>query len=374
MPSPATTKARRATAALVVDAGGEQAVQRRRELPLQGAGAGDGVPAEERRGRPVGSAVDGARQLEAERGGRAGDQGHGPGEGLLQPGVRRVRIGGLQARTDRVHGALHHALVDREGDALRLGVASGVDHRDLAAGRLPGRVQRQRDVVDQRVHHVVGVEVGVEGEVRRVPGLHGGRSRAAAVSRSSPPRLVAVSVAARGHRGLDRGAQPLPHRVGPQPGVPDQAVGGVQRPGDRVGDALARRGQCGGGGRVAAGRAHGQCAGVGQLGEQAAGGGDLPATPSRSLLLKAMAWFCWARNCQVAYSAGAMSTSAMSTSLCARRRRSSTAIAGRRSSDGRERRTTPRSSAGAPVFLRLRWPAVTNPAARSAGSAETPSR
>ena len=258
--------------AQAIDAGGQQIVERRGQSRLERREVRHGVPAEDGRRRPVGAAVHSARELERERAGRARDLRQGRGEGGAQARVAGVGVRRAQAGADGVDGARQDALVDGEGDPLGLGAVARGDHRDLAAADAPGGVERERRLVDQRVHHVVRVEVRIEDQVGLVAGLHderdGGRGQAP----------VGVERAARvdglgGDGGPDRRAQAPPHRARPELRA-DARVGRVERGG------RARHGRARGGQRrdrlpVASGGSDGERARRGQVGQQSLGGHDL---------------------------------------------------------------------------------------------------
>jgi hypothetical protein len=211
-------------------------------------------------------------ELEREGPGGARELREGGVERRAQLGVGGVGVGRLEARGDAVDRAGEHALVDRERDALGLRAVPGGDHGDLAAAHARGGREGERRLVDQRVHRVVRVEVGIEDQVGLVAGLddeRDGGGREAVIGRQGLGRAGGLGGDAR----LDRRAQALPHRLGAEPRA-QAGVGHVHR-GDRARDGGPGGGQRRGRLGVVPGGADGQRLRRGEVREQPLGRHDL---------------------------------------------------------------------------------------------------
>jgi hypothetical protein len=156
---------------------------------------------------------------------------------------------------------------DREVDPLRV-VAGGHEHAQIRGRRQAG--QHPRDLGDHVVHHVVGVEIGIEDQVRAVAGLddQGGDGVGQTAVGLRALRRGVAGVGCRRDRGLD---------LRPALGHPELgAVGphrGVQRR-HGIGHRGLALGQRGGGVLVAACGPHGVGAQRREAAEQGAGGRD----------------------------------------------------------------------------------------------------
>ncbi|UUY02812.1 hypothetical protein LRS13_19300 [Svornostia abyssi] len=168
----------------------------------------------------------------------------------LQRVVRGVLVRGAETAQDGGHRRLEHAAGGREVDPLAhggRGAARG--HDNLLVGGLSGRLDDRRQLHDDGVHEVVGVEVGVEDEVRRVTGegdepecrgvdlrvrvVHGLRRAAAGVGESRDRALQLRP----GLGGLQFASEALVDVVHRPDGLQDPGARGVEvgrEPGGRL--------------------------------------------------------------------------------------------------------------------------------------------